>query len=275
MPDYEWEAVKPEYEQADIANFFNLQGFSIGDETDFYINQTRWFREHGGNLCHTVTEGRRSDKEFFIGTGVDPKLFKPMKEKMILVECGLLQNREKINRMPPTISVEVINKALPRFQDRGFKVIVCGDNLDNVPFSFKPDHKFHYQTHSKFAQLLSKACIYVAKEECYGLPLVEAQMAGTVLALMKNEYNKQVILTKMFSEYEGAKFENGRFVNINESAESLSMAIEKAIQITNDKDCHEQIRNSVLQEFDYREEAKRVAKACSAIANSNDTISSL
>ena len=37
MPDYEWEAVKPEYEQADIANFFNLQDFSIGEETDFFV----------------------------------------------------------------------------------------------------------------------------------------------------------------------------------------------------------------------------------------------
>jgi hypothetical protein len=271
MPDYEWETVKAEYEQADIANFFNLQGFSIGDENDFYVNQTRWFREHGGNLCHTVTETRRSEREFLIGTGVDPKLFKPMKEKIILVECGLKENREKIRWMRPTISVEVINKALPRFQTRGFEVIVCGDNLDNLPFSFKPDRKFRYRTHAEFARLLSKACIYVAKDESYGLPLAEAQMAGTVLALMKTSYNERVILTKMFAEYNGARFENGRFVDIDESAESLAMAIETAIQITNNTDCHEQIRNSVLQEFDYRAQAKKVANACLAIAKSNDT----
>jgi hypothetical protein len=45
-------------------------------------------------------------------------------------------------------------------------------------------------------------------------------MAGTVLVLMKDQFNKQVILTNLFSEYEGAKFENGRFVNIEESSES-------------------------------------------------------
>jgi hypothetical protein len=64
MPDDEWETVKAEYEQTGIANFFNLQDHSIGDETDLFITQTRWFRDHGGNLCHTVTETRRSDKEF-------------------------------------------------------------------------------------------------------------------------------------------------------------------------------------------------------------------
>ena len=95
MPDHEWEIVKEEYEQTDISHFFNLQDSSIGDETDFFINQTRWFRKHGGNLCHTVSETRRSDKEFYIGTGVDPKLFKPMKAKIILVECGF---REKETR---------------------------------------------------------------------------------------------------------------------------------------------------------------------------------
>ena len=270
LPDDEWETVKREYEQADIASFFNLQDFSIGDESDFFVNQTRWFREHGANLCHTVTQTRQSDREYFIGSGIDPSLFKPKKQKTILVECGLRENRENIGRSRPTISVKVIDKVLPQFQRRGYKVVVCGDNLDDVDFSFTPDRKFRYSTHSKFARLLSEACVYVAANESYGLPLAEAQMAGTVLTLMKNQYNKQVIRTQLFSEYEGAKFENGRFVNINKSAESLKQAIEPAIQITNATGCHEQIRNSVLKEFDYREQAKKVAKVCLAVGKSKE-----
>ncbi len=262
MFDDTWEIVKQEYEQADISNFFNLQDFSIGDESDFFVNQTKWFREHGANLCHTVTETRRSEKEYFIGSGVNPKHFKAKKKKIILVECGITANREKVDWRSPTISVEVINKVLPEFQYRGYEVVVCGDKLDNVPFSFKPDNKFCYSTHNKFVKLLSSVCIYVANEESYGLPLIEAQMAGTVLVLMKDQFNKQVILTNLFSEYEGAKFENGRFVNIEESAESLTKAIETAIQITKKSGYHDQIRNSVFKEFDYMEQAKRVANIC-------------
>ena len=92
-----------------------------------------------------------------------------------------------------------------------------------------------------------------------------------MLVLMRDKYNKEVILTKMFSEYDGARFEDGRFVNIEESAASLKKAIEKAIRITQNLTCHEQIRNSVLREFDYTEQAKRAANACFAIANSSHT----
>lgn len=271
MRDDQWENLKREYEQFDILNFFNLQGFSIGDENDFYINQTKWFREHGANLCHTVTKTRQSKKEYFIGTGIDPKLFKTKKKKTILVECGIPANREKLDWRTPTISIEVMNKVLPQFQHRGYKIIVCGEKLEDALFTFKPDNKFNYSAHNKFIKLLSEACIYVTKEESYGLPLAEAQMAGIVLVLMKNQYNKQVVLTKMFSEYEAAKFENGRFVNIEKSSESLTTAIETAIRITKEVDYQNQIRKSVLREFDYREQAKKVVEICLMVENSPDT----
>ena len=270
MADDHWETVKPEYEQADISHFFNLQDFSIGDDTAFCVNQSRWFREHGGNLCHTVSEIRQSKQEYFIGTGVDPRRFKAKKKPVILVECGIAANREKLDWRPPTISIEVINKALPQFQHRGYEVVACGDNLDDVPFSFKPEKTFRYSTHSKFARLLSEACVYVAANESYGLTLAEAQMAGTVLVLMKDQYNKQVVLTKLFSEYEGAKFDHDRFINIEESAESLTKAIESAINVTMEAGYHDQIRHSALREFDYREQAKKVADFCLAVGKSKD-----
>jgi len=269
MTDEQWEWVRREYEQAHIGSFFNLQDYSIGDRADFHINQTRWFREHGANLCHTLTEELRSDREFLIGTGIDPNLFKPAKKKMILVECGIKGNRENTDRQPPTISLEVINKALPEFQSRGYQVVVCGDNLDDAAFSFKPDRKFHYSTHQRFAHLMSEACVYVAANESYGLTLAEAQMAGTVLVLMKGSYQPQVILTNLFSEYEPAEFQNSQFVQTETAAKSMKAALEAALQITREHDYSNEIRHSVLKEFDYREQAKRIANVCLALGNAS------
>ncbi|MFH1619010.1 MAG: glycosyltransferase [bacterium] len=270
MRDADWDELRKEYEKARISYFFNMQDFSIGDLKVYFTNQTRWFREHGANLCHALLEKHKSEREYFIGSGVDPKLLQPNKEKLIPVECGYRTNRKKIEWFDPTICIEIYNKALKEFQKQGYRIVMCADTFKDICFSFPPNKKFKYSNHVKFAEMMNCASIYIAKEESYGLPLAEAQMSGTVLVLRAGGYPKEMILTEKFSEYEGAKFENGVFINIDESAESLKKAIRRAMQITQEKDCYNKIRNSVLNQFDYMSQSKRVTDICLAIEKSKN-----
>ena len=174
MDDAHWRELRKEYEQAKIPLFFNMQDFSIGDLELYFTGQTRWFREHGANLCHTLLKEHKSEREYFIGTGVDPELLKPDKKKSILVECGNKEDRKKTAwhelaiGHEPKISIEVFNRVLAEFQRQGYRIVMCGDTFRDVYFSFKPDKKFKYSSHRKFTEIMNQATIYIAKEESYG-----------------------------------------------------------------------------------------------------------